>query len=84
MLFLCLNVVYKRFQKASKLALQDVLPPCIIAPQSHASPKTRERAPTCDTMRGGAGGGLNATLSDYLTSHSPVRKYYNTKRIILQ
>ncbi len=65
----------------TKLALKARFPPSLhIDLQSHASSKTHERAPselTSDTMRDGVGGGLNAMLPDYLTSHSPVRKYYS-------
>ncbi len=61
----------------TKLSLKARFPPSLhIDLQSHAS----ERAPselTSDTMRDGVGGGLNAMLPDYLTSHSPVRKYYS-------
>ncbi len=63
----------------SKLDLKAISPPSMHDHfQSHAS-KTHERAQaeqrlTCDMMRDGAGGGLNATLSDYRMFHSPVEK----------
>ncbi len=55
--------------------------------QSHASSKTHEHAQsdwrlTCGTMKDNVGGRLNAMLSDYLMSHSPLKK--QLQRIILQ
>ncbi len=47
----------------------------------------RTQADQClisDNLRDTIGGGLNATLSDYLRSQSPVRKHYCTKHVILQ
>ncbi len=61
--------------------MQDPHPPCVITLQSHASFKTHERAPseqrlTSDMMRDAVGGGLNATLSDYLMTHAAFKSLW--------
>ncbi len=62
---------------------------CVMCEEKkNADNKTHERAQsdwrlTCGTMRDDVGGGLNAMLSDYLMSHSQLKKQ-STKCIILQ